>query len=193
MQFHIPDNLKNLGIFNKVLNILSTYITIQENDGGGDWKKDSLTDYKENSSTDSVTKLLSLIVDKNKCLDNGEVSELLYNSLLVYYRNRLFNARGSMKVFDILEEMRPILNINIEKVEYSVDGLTIILSEVSLSNTPKEFTENLFLFMSSLLYYEEFSSIIKDLKISLELESSSTLGSGSVFYTINKITKTVEE
>ena len=154
MRIHIPSHLEKFEIISQLKKILIEYSKGGLTTDGSD----SFESYFYERSLDPVRKFLML------CISKDRIGEADYETLINYYTSKFFSLRGTLKIFDLLEETKKILGISIINYSYSVISLTIDFGEV------ETFDMNLFNtsaseFFKALLYYQDYIDTIKTLKL----------------------------
>lgn len=182
MRIHIPSHLEKFEIISQLKKILIEYSKGGLTTDGSD----SFESYFYERSLDPVRKFLML------CISKDRIGEADYETLINYYTSKFFSLRGTLKIFDLLEETKKILGISIINYSYSVISLTIDFGEV------ETFDMNLFNtsaseFFKALLYYQDYIDTIKTLKLNLVSGINITLSGGLVAYTEHEVTKEVLE
>lgn len=182
MRIHIPSHLEKFEIISQLKKILVEYSKGGLTTDGSD----SFESYFYERSLDSVRKFLML------CISEDRIGEADYETLINYYTAKFFSLRGTLKIFDLLEEIKKILGISIINYSYSVISLTVDFGEV------ETFDINLFNtsaseFFKALLYYQDYIDTIKTLKLNLASGINITLSGGLVAYTEHEVTKEVLE
>ena len=175
MRIHIPIHLEKLEIISQLKKILIEYSKGGLTSDG----TNSLDSYLYQRSLDPVRKFLIM------CIPNNQNNQLDYNVLIDYYTNKFFSFRGTTKIFDILNEIKDVLNISITSYKYSVNGLDITFDKVSTSDI-NLFNKTISEFFSALLYYQEYVDIIKELNLNLTTEINSFISGG--FVSFNELT-----
>lgn len=182
MRIHIPPHLEKFEIISQLKKILIEYSKGGLTTDGSD----SFESYFYERSLDPVRKFLML------CISEDRIGEADYETLINYYTSKFFSLRGTLKIFDLLEEIKKILGISIINYSYSVISLTVDFGEV------ETFDMNLFNtsaseFFKALLYYQDYIDTIKTLKLNLVSEINITLSGGLVSYAEHEVTKEVLE
>lgn len=182
MRIHIPSHLEKFEIISQLKKILIEYSKGGLTTDGSD----SFESYFYERSLDPVRKFLML------CISEDRIGEADYETLINYYTSKFFSLRGTLKIFDLLEEIKKILGISIINYSYSVISLTVDFEEV------ETFDMNLFNtsaseFFKALLYYQDYIDTIKTLKLNLVSEINITLSGGLVSYAEHEVTKEVLE
>lgn len=182
MRIHIPSHLEKFEIISQLKKILLEYSKGGLTTDGSD----SFESYFYERSLDPVRKFLML------CISEDRIGEADYETLINYYTTKFFSLRGTLKIFDLLEEIKKILGISITNYSYSVISLTVDFEEV------ETFDMNLFNtsaseFFKALLYYQDYIDTIKTLKLNLVSGINITLSGGLVAYTEHEVTKEVLE
>lgn len=182
MRIHIPSHLEKFEIISQLKKILVEYSKGGLTTDGSN----SFESYFYERSLDPVRKFLML------CISEDRIGEADYETLINYYTTKFFSLRGTLKIFDLLEEIKKILGITIINYSYSVISLTVDFGEV------ETFDMNLFNtsaseFFKALLYYQDYIDTIKTLKLNLVSDINITLSGGLVAYTEHEVTKEVLE
>ena len=182
MRIHIPSHLEKFEIISQLKKILIEYSKGGLTTDGSD----SFESYFYERSLDPVRKFLML------CISKDRIGEADYETLINYYTSKFFSLRGTLKIFDLLEETKKILGISIINYSYSVISLTIDFGEV------ETFDMNLFNtsaseFFKALLYYQDYIATIKTLKLNLVSGINITLSGGLVASTEHEVTNEVLE
>lgn len=182
MRIHIPSHLEKFEIISQLKKILIEYSKGGLTTDGSD----SFESYFYERSLDPVRKFLML------CISEDRIGEADYETLINYYTSKFFSLRGTLKIFDLLEEIKKILGISIINYSYSVISLTVDFGEV------ETFDMNLFNtsaseFFKALLYYQDYIDTIKTLKLNLVSEINITLSGGLVSYAEHEVTEEVSE
>lgn len=176
MRLHIPKHFERFEIISQLKQLLVEYskggVT---NDGN-----DSFENYLYQNSLDPVRRFLLLCISKDK------IGEADYDTLINYYTSKFFSFRGTLKIFEFMDEIKDILGIKIKNYTYSVTTLEIEFDEI------ETFDMNLFIssateFFKSLLYFHEYLDVIDILRLDLESNINIVLSGGVVSYTEHKI------
>ena len=182
MRIHIHSHLEKYEIISQLKKIIIEY----SKGGLVSDGSNSFENYFYERSLDPVRKFLML------CISEDRIGETDYETLINYYTAKFFSLRGTLKIFDLLEEIKKILGISILNYSYSVISLTVDFEEI------ETFDMNLFNtsaseFFKALLYYQDYIDTIKTMKLDLVSGINITLSGGIVSYTEHEVTKEVLE
>ena len=176
MRIHIPKHFERFEVISQLKQLLTEYskggVT---NDGN-----DSFENYLYQNSLDPVKRFLLLCISKDK------IGEADYDTLINYYTSKFFSFRGTLKIFEFINEIKDILGIKIKNYTYSVTTLEIEFDEI------EAFDINLFVssateFFKALLYFQEYLDIIDTFRLDLESNINVVLSGGVVSYTEHKV------
>ena len=183
MKIHIPSHLEKFEVISQLKKILVEYSKGGLTTDG----TNSFEDYLYQRSLDPVKKFLLMCISKDRIGENVN-----YESLINYYTSVFFSFRGTLKIFDILDNIKNILGITIISHEYTVTTLTVEFGDVETSSI------NLFSsisteFFKALFYYQDYMDTIETLKLDLVSDINVTITGGIVSYTEYKIEEEVLE
>lgn len=182
MRIHIPSHLEKFEIISQLKKILIEYSKGGLTTDGSD----SFESYLYEHSLDPVRKFLML------CISEDRIGKADYDTLINYYTAKFFSLRGTLKIFDLLEEIKKILGISITNYTYSVTDLTIDFGEIETFDI-NLFNNSASEFFKALLYYQDYIDTIKTLRLNLISDINISLSGGLVSYTEHKITEEVLE
>ena len=100
------------------------------------------------------------------CIPKDKIGEADYDTVINYYTSKFFSFRGTLKIFDFLDEIKDILGVKIKNYTYTVTYLDIEFEEVETFDM-NLFTSSVSNFFSSLLYFQEYIDVIESLKLDL--------------------------
>ena len=99
MRIHIPKHFERFEVISQLKELLTEYakggIT---NDG-----ENSFESYFYQNSLDPVKKFLMLCIPKDK------IGEADYDTVINYYTSKFFSFRGTLKIFEFIDEIKDIL------------------------------------------------------------------------------------
>lgn len=134
----------------------------------------SFGDYLYSQSLDPVRRFLLL------CIPQWE-DEKMYDQMINYWTAKFQTSRGTLKIFDYLEEMGGIMGIKIGNYKYDTKVLEIDFLETETTDM------NLFVkagsdFFKALLYFQELRDTYEIMKLDLTSEIYINISAGSQFY-----------
>jgi hypothetical protein len=176
MRIHIPKHFERFEIITQLKELLTEYAKGGVTNDG----VDSFESYFYQSSLDPVKKFLML------CISEDRLGDADYDSVINYYTSKAFSFRGTLKIFEFLDEIKDILGVKIKSYSYTVTSLEVEFEEV------KTFDMNLFTssvsgFFQALLYYQEYLDIIDFLRLDLVSNINIVLSGGLISYNKYKI------
>lgn len=147
----------------------------------------SFNDYLYSQSLDPVRRFLMLCISPSSL---GEETD--YDQMINYWSGKFQSSRGTLKIFDYLDEIGGILGIKIGKGNpgdedyippYHYDTKTLEVNFIETETTDI----NLFMkagveFFKSLLYFQDLRDTYEVLKLDLTSELYVNLSAGSQFY-----------
>ena len=176
MRIHIPKHFERFEVISQLKELLTEYakggIT---NDG-----ENSFESYFYQNSLDPVKKFLMLCIPKDK------IGEADYDTVINYYTSKFFSFRGTLKIFEFIDEIKDILGVKIKNYTYTVTYLDIEFEEVETFEM-NLFTSSVSNFFSSLLYFQEYIDVIESLKLDLVSNINIILSGGLISYNEHKV------
>lgn len=151
--------------------------------------ENSFEDYLYSQSLDPVKRFLHLCIPQSQYPD--------YDQMINYWSSKFQTFRGTLKIFDYLQEMGGVMGILIGKgspgdndyippYKYDTKTLEVNFTEVETTDM------NLFVktgteFFKALLYFQDLRDTYKTIKLDLTSEIYINLSSGSQFYSTHII------
>lgn len=172
MRIHIPSHLEKLEVVSQLKKLLTEYAKSGVTYDG--------EDYIYQSSLDPVKKFLML------CLSKDKIGKADYDTLINYYTSKFFSFRGTLKIFEFLDEIKDILGVKIKSYSYTVTSLEIEFEEVETFDM-NLFTLSISEFFKALLYYQDYLDIINSLRLDLVSDLNINISGGLVSYNEYKI------
>ena len=182
MRLHIPVHLEKFEVISQLKKLL-----IEDSKGGQTTDElSSFESYLYENSLDSVKRFLML------CISEEKIGSANYDDLINYYTTKFFSFRGTLELFNLLEEIKEILGIEILSYSYTVSTLSIDFGKI------ETFDVNLFInsaseFFKSILYFQDYIDTIESLKLDLVSELNIQLSGGLVSYSEFNIEEEVLE
>lgn len=182
MKLHIPKHFERFEVISQLKQMLLEY----SKTGILNTETNSFEDYLYSSSLDSVKKFLML------CISKDSIGEADYDNIIDYYTTKFFSFRGTLKVFELLDDIKDILGITIKSYEYTTTSLTIDYDVIETGDI-NLFVSSATEFFKALLYFQGYIDFIATLKLNLEVDSEFSLSGGAVSYTNYKVEEVYNE
>lgn len=182
MRIHIPVHLEKFEVISQLKKLLIEYSKGGLNTDGSN----NFQSYFYEKSLDPVKRFLML------CISEEKIGEADYDTLINYYTSKFFSFRGTLKIFDLLEEIKNIMGISIIKYSYTVTSLTVDFGGVETFDM-NLFNSSSLEFFKALLYFQDYIDTIKTLHLDLLSDINITLSGGAVCYSEFKINMEVTE
>lgn len=192
MKIRIDPHLERFEVISQLKKLIIEYSKLKTE---GFYKDDeySFNDYLYSQSISPVQRFLSLCIPKFE-------DEDVYNQMLNYWTSKFQTARGTLKIFDYLEDMGGIMGIKIGKGNPGDEGYVppyyyYDTKVLEINFTETETTDmNLFVksgseFFKSLLYFQDLRDTYEMMKLDLSFEISVNLSAGSHFYSSYTVTE----
>lgn len=176
MRINIPKHFEKLEIVSQLKKILVEYAKNGVTNNG----IDSFQSYLYQSSLDPVKRFLMLCISKSK------IGSADYDTIINYYTSKFFSLRGTLKIFEYMDQIKDILGVKIRSYSYTITTLEIDFEEVETFDM-NLFTSSALDFFKALLYFQEYLDIIESLKLDLVSEINIVLSGGFVSYNEYKI------
>ena len=120
------------------------------------------------------------------CIPKDKIGEADYDTVINYYTSKFFSFRGTLKIFEFIDEIKDILGVKIKNYTYTVTYLDIEFEEVETFDM-NLFTSSVSNFFSSLLYFQEYIDVIESLKLDLVSNINIILSGGLISYNEHKV------
>lgn len=182
MKLHIPKHFERFEVISQLKKLITEY----SKTGILNDDTDSFEDYLYASSLDSVKRFLMLCISKDK------VGEADYDNIIDYYTFKFFSFRGTLKIFELLDEIKDILGITIKSYTYTTTILTIDFDKIETGDI-NLFVSSATEFFKALLYFQGYIDFIATLKLNLEVNAEFFLSGGAISYTEYKVEEVYNE
>ncbi len=176
MRIHIPSHFEKFEIISQLKQILTEYAKGGVTNSGDD----SFESYFYQSSLDPVKKFLML------CISEDKLGGADYDTIINYYTSKFFSFRGTLKIFEFLDEIKDVLGIKIKDYSYSVSSLDIEFEDIETFDI-NLFTSSVVEFFKALLYFQEYQDAIESLRLDLVTDINIVLSGGLISYNKYKI------
>lgn len=184
MKIRIEPHLERFEVISQLKKLILEYNKL----GGNQEVEYSFGDYLYAQSLDPVRRFLLLCIPESTIGDKE-----VHTQMINYWTNKFQGVRGTLKIFDYLQEMGGILGVKIGKGEpgdidyippYTYDTKTLEVNFIEIETTDM----NLFVkagseFFKALLYFQDLRDTYETLKLDLTSEIYINLSAGSQFYT----------
>lgn len=193
MKIRIEPHLRKFEIIQQLMSLIGEYSNAKIS---GEYKDMdySFGDYLYSQSIDPVRRFLLLCIPETNFEDSDT-----YTQMINYWTERFQTFRGTLKIFDYLEEMGGIMGIKIGHGNpgdqdyippYIYDTKTL---EVNFIET-ETIDMNLFIkagteFFKSLLYFQDLRDTYETLKLDLSSDIYINLSTGTQFYSTYTVTE----
>lgn len=176
MRIHIPKHFERFEIITQLKELLTEYAKGGVTNDG----VDSFESYFYQNSLDPVKRFLMLCISKDK------IGDADYDSVINYYTSKFFSFRGTLKIFEFLDEIKDVLGVKIKNYSYTVTSLEVEFEEVETFDM-NLFTSSVSEFFKALLYYQEYLDIIDSLRLDLVSDINIVLSGGLISYNKYKV------
>lgn len=179
MIIYIPEHLEKIEVLSQTKKLIKEYSELVSK-GKIKSDSDSFDEYYYQKSIDSVKKFLSL------CMSEDE-------SIINYYVAKLLSFRGSIKIFDIMTEMKELSTFNLNvSFDYNIHSLEIDFTSIEVSDI-NLFTSSLTDFFNTLLHYYELKNHIQEVIFSFDTELETSISGDAIYYNEYTITEVLDE
>ncbi|MCF0116345.1 MAG: hypothetical protein HUJ56_13435 [Erysipelotrichaceae bacterium] len=186
MKIRIDPHLEKFEVIRQLKALITEYGRLISEGKYAD-PKESFYDYLYYHSLDPVRKFLML------CIPEDKVSEEVdYDTLLNYYTSKFLSFRGTLKVFDYLQELKDILGVELTSYTYTVTTLEVNFDKICTVDI-NLFTSMVRDFFYALLYFQDYIDAIKTLQLDLYAELKVNLSGNVAFFTLSEVTEEVVE
>lgn len=175
MRIHIPVHLEKFEIVSQLKKLLVEYSKGGLTENG----VDNFESYFYEQSLDAVRRFLML------CITEDRIGSANYDSLIDYYTSKFFSFRGTLRIFELLDEISDILGVTLDKdhpYEYDVNHLVVNFDRVETFDM-NLFTSSVLRFFESLLYFQDYVDTIQTLQLDIVCDLNVALLGGMACYT----------
>lgn len=186
MKIRIDPHLSKLEVIQQLKALIVEYGRARSN-GEIQESTYSFSDYLYQKSLDPVKRFLMLCIPEDS-LESG----VNYDQMINYWASKFQSFRGTVKIFEFLEELSDIMGIKLGNGNfgesnyvapyiYNITTLEINFTEVNTSDI-NLFTSSSIEFFKSLLYYQELKDTYETIELELFSELNINLSGGVEFF-----------
>ena len=175
MVIYIPSHLEKFETIRQLKALIKEYRS-QKVSGKFPENIGSFRDYLYHRSLDPVRKFLML------CIPESAFGEgVNYETMINYYSEMFQSYRGTLQIFNFLDEIKDIMGVEIVDYSYTVSTLYVNFGDITTFDI-NLFRESALEFFKALFYFQDYVDTLNRLKLELESDIYVSISAGSQFY-----------